>query len=90
LDEDSLIKVIREMDPIELAAFIDEMDSDDAADILILMPTKEREDVISHLQAKEKSANILDLLRYDEVFCRGIDGQRIYQSQSKLECHTDH
>lgn len=72
LDEDSLIKVIREMDPIELAALIDEMDSDDAADILILMPTKEREDVISHLQAKEKSANILDLLRYDEYSAGGL------------------
>jgi magnesium transporter len=72
LDEDSLIKVIREMDPIELAALIDEMESDDAADILILMPTKEREDVISHLQAKEKSANILDLLRYDEYSAGGL------------------
>lgn len=72
LDEDSLIKVIREMDPIELAALIDEMDSDDAADILILMPTKEREDVISHLKVKEKSANILDLLRYDEYSAGGL------------------
>ncbi|MGY6743025.1 MAG: magnesium transporter [Cecembia sp.] len=72
LDEDSLIKVIREMQPSELAGFIEKMDSDDAVDILILMPTKEREDVISYLQEKEKSANILDLLRYDEDSAGGL------------------
>jgi magnesium transporter len=36
------------------------------------MPTKDREDVISHLQEKEKSANILDLLRYDEDSAGGL------------------
>ncbi len=72
LDEDSLIKVIREMEVIELASLIDQMDSDDAADILILMPSKEREDVIAHLQEREKSANILELLRYDEDSAGGL------------------
>ncbi|PRY84728.1 magnesium transporter [Mongoliibacter ruber] len=72
LDEVSVNKVIREMEAIELASLIDEMDSDDAADILILMPSKDREDVISHLQEKEKSANILDLLRYDEDSAGGL------------------
>lgn len=72
LDEDSVNKVIRNMEANELASLIDQMDSDDAADILILMPSKEREDVISHLQEKEKSANILDLLRYDEDTAGGL------------------
>ncbi|UJP64484.1 magnesium transporter [Mongoliitalea daihaiensis] len=72
LDEDSLQKVIREMEPSELASFIEHMESDDAVDILILMPFKEREDVISHLTEKEKSANILDLLRYDEDSAGGL------------------
>lgn len=72
LEEDSLVKVIREMEPIELAALIDKMDSDDAADILILMPSRDREEVISHLQEREKSANILDLLRYDEDSAGGL------------------
>ncbi|MCL6260596.1 magnesium transporter [Aquiflexum sp. TKW24L] len=72
LDEDSLIQVIRELEPIELAGLIDQMESDDAADILILMPTKDREDVISHLQEREKSNNILDLLRYDEDSAGGL------------------
>jgi magnesium transporter len=72
LDEDSLIKVIKEMQPTELAVLIEKMDSDDAVDILILMHTKDREDVISYLQEKEKSANILDLLRYDEHSAGGL------------------
>ena len=72
LDEDSLIKVIREMEVVELASLIDQMDSDDAADILILMPSKEREEVIAHLQEREKSANILELLRYDEDSAGGL------------------
>ncbi len=72
LDEDSLSKVIREMEPSELATLIDEMDSDDAVDILILLGAKEREDVISYLKQKEKAANILDLLRYDEDSAGGL------------------
>jgi magnesium transporter len=72
LDEDSVVKVIREMEIPELAALIDQMESDDAVDILILMPPKEREEVISHLKEKEKSANILDLLRYDEDTAGGL------------------
>ncbi|SIT10041.1 magnesium transporter [Belliella pelovolcani] len=72
LDEDSLTRVIYEMEPSELAAYIDQMDSDDAVDILNLLTVREREDVISHLQEKEKSAHILDLLRYDEDSAGGL------------------
>lgn len=72
MDEDPLEQVIKELEPSELALLIDQMESDDAADILILMPVKEREDVISHLQEREKSANILDLLRYDEDSAGGL------------------
>ncbi|SNR93628.1 magnesium transporter [Belliella buryatensis] len=72
LDEDSLTKVIYEMEPTELASYIDQMDSDDAVDILNLLTIREREDVISHLQEKEKSEHILDLLRYDEDSAGGL------------------
>ncbi|MCH7402067.1 magnesium transporter [Belliella kenyensis] len=72
LDEDSLTKVIYEMEASELAAYIDQMDSDDAVDILNLLTVREREDVISNLQEKEKSAHILDLLRYDEDSAGGL------------------
>ncbi len=72
LDEDSVIKVIREMQATELAVLIDQMDSDDAADILNLMSVRDRENVISHLQEKEKSEHILDLLRYEEDTAGGL------------------
>nr|WP_262918693.1 magnesium transporter [Belliella filtrata] len=72
LDEDSLTKVIYEMEATELAVYIDQMDSDDAVDILNLLTVREREDVISNLQEKEKSAHILDLLRYDEDSAGGL------------------
>ncbi|MFD2035293.1 magnesium transporter [Belliella marina] len=72
LDEDSLIKVVREMEAPELAHYIDQMDSDDGVDILNLFSVREREDIISYLQEKEKSAHILDLLRYDEDSAGGL------------------
>ena len=72
LDENSLIKVVKEMEPSELALYIDQMDSDDGVDILNLFSVKEREVIISYLQEKEKSAHILDLLRYDEDSAGGL------------------
>ncbi len=80
LDEDSVVEIIREMEPIELAVLIDQMDSDDAADILNLIPVRDREDVISHLQEKEKSAHILDLLRYDEDTAGGLMAKEIIKA----------
>ncbi|MBS9524093.1 magnesium transporter [Litoribacter ruber] len=72
LDEDDQFKIITSMEHTELAALIDHMDSDDAVDILNQLGVNEREDVISHLQEKEKSAHILDLLRYDEDSAGGL------------------
>ncbi|WP_143962223.1 magnesium transporter [Litoribacter populi] len=71
-DEDDQYKIITAMEQTELAALIDHMDSDDAVDILNQLGVNEREDVISHLQEKEKSAHILDLLRYDEDSAGGL------------------
>ncbi|MCH7397060.1 magnesium transporter [Belliella sp. DSM 107340] len=72
LDEDSLMKVVKEMESSELALYIDQMESDDGVDILNLFSVREREDIISYLQEKEKSAHILDLLRYDEDSAGGL------------------
>ena len=72
LEEDSLVKVVKEMEASELALYIDQMDSDDGVDILNLFSVREREDIISYLQEKEKSAHILDLLRYDEDSAGGL------------------
>ncbi|EIM76405.1 magnesium transporter [Nitritalea halalkaliphila LW7] len=72
LEENAALKVAREVDPVEIAAWVEEMDSDDAVDLLNMLGSKEREDIIAHLQDKEKSANILDLLRYDEDTAGGL------------------
>jgi len=72
MEDSSLLQVVRSLEGIELAAMMDQMDSDDAADILIMMGAKEREEVISSLKVKEKSAHILDLLRYEEDSAGGL------------------
>jgi magnesium transporter len=80
LDEDSQYKVIKAMEPEELAHLIDEMESDDAVDVLNQLVVKDREDVMSHLQEKEKSAHILDLLRYDEDSAGGLMAKELIKA----------
>ncbi|MEX2593782.1 MAG: magnesium transporter [Anditalea sp.] len=80
LDEDSQYKVIKAMEPEELALLIDNMESDDAVDVLNQLVVKDREDVISHLQEKEKSAHILDLLRYDEDSAGGLMAKELIKA----------
>ncbi len=80
LDEDAQYKVIKAMEPQELALLIDYMDSDDAVDVLNQLVIKDREDVISHLQEKEKSAHILDLLRYDEDSAGGLMAKELIKA----------
>lgn len=72
LDEDPQYKVIKAMEPSELATLIDNMDSDDAVDILNQLVVKDREAVIGHLEEKEKSLHIKELLRYDEDSAGGL------------------
>ncbi|WP_114752722.1 magnesium transporter [Pleomorphovibrio marinus] len=72
LHEDLQYKAIKAMEPEELAALIDQMDSDDAVDILNQLVIKDREVVIGHLEKKEKSLYIRELLRYDEDSAGGL------------------
>jgi magnesium transporter len=72
LDDDTQIRVIKELEIQEVASLVELMDSDDGADILNLFPEREREDIISHFEDKVKSDQILDLLRYDEDTAGGI------------------
>lgn len=80
LDEDAQYKVIKAMDPEELALLLDHMDSDDAVDVLNQLVIKDREDVISHLHEKEKSAHILDLLRYEEDSAGGLMAKELIKA----------
>ncbi|MCC5936431.1 MAG: magnesium transporter [Lunatimonas sp.] len=72
LDEDSQYKVIKTMEPSELALLIDQMESDDAVDVLNQLLVKDREEVIGHLEKKEKTLHIMELLRYDDDSAGGL------------------
>ncbi|MBA4301617.1 magnesium transporter [Algoriphagus alkaliphilus] len=72
LDDVTLLKVLREIENSEIAAWIEMMDSDDGADILNLLSEKDREEVISDFQDKVKSEQVLELLRYEEDTAGGI------------------
>jgi len=72
LDEDSLTRVLKEMEVQEIAGLIECMDSDDGADILNLLSLREREEVIGYFTDRQKSEQILELLRYEEDTAGGI------------------
>jgi len=72
LDDNTLIRVFRELENPEIASFIELMDSDDAADLLNLLGEREREEVIAYFQDRLKSDQVLDLLRYEEDTAGGI------------------
>nr|WP_207758616.1 magnesium transporter [Algoriphagus lutimaris] len=72
LDEDTLTKVLKEMENPEIASLIECMDSDDGADILNLLSLREREEVIGYFTDRQKSEQILELLRYEEDTAGGI------------------
>ncbi len=72
LDEDSLTRVLKEMEAPEIAGLIEFMDSDDGADILNLLHLREREEVIGYFTDRQKSEQILELLRYEEDTAGGI------------------
>lgn len=72
LDDNTLIRVFRELENPEIASFIELMDSDDAADLLNLLGEREREEVIANFQDRLKSDQVLDLLRYEEDTAGGI------------------
>ncbi|MBS4072806.1 magnesium transporter [Algoriphagus aquatilis] len=72
LDEDTLAKVLPELEIPEIASWIELMDSDDGADIVSFFPEKEREEIIAEIQDRIKLDQILELLRYEEDSAGGI------------------
>ncbi|EON77176.1 Mg/Co/Ni transporter MgtE [Lunatimonas lonarensis] len=72
LDEDTQYRVIKAMEPSELAILIDQMESDDAVDVLNQLLVKDREEVIGYLEKKEKTLHIMELLRYDDDSAGGL------------------
>src|SRR5690606_2424768 len=78
--EDAQYKIIKAMEPQELAEQIDCMDSDDAVDVLSQLVLKDREEVISYLQEKEKSSHIVELLRYEEDSAGGLMAKELVKA----------
>ena len=72
LDEDTLAKVLPELEIPEVASWIELMDSDDGADIVSFFPENEREEIIAEIQDRIKLDQILELLRYEEDSAGGI------------------
>ncbi|MFY0628019.1 MAG: magnesium transporter [Reichenbachiella sp.] len=80
LDEDVQSKFLDNFSSEELANYIDLMDSDDGVDVLNVLPIQRREEVIASVENEEKSAHILDLLRYDEDVAGGLMGKELIQA----------
>lgn len=80
LDEDVQTKFLDNFSSEELANYIDLMDSDDGVDVLNVLPIQRREEVIASVENEEKSAHILDLLRYDEDVAGGLMGKELIKA----------
>jgi magnesium transporter len=80
LEEDTRKRFLKDFEVTEIASYIEEMDSDDAADVLNELPLKVREEVISALTNEEKTAHILDLMRYEEDVAGGLMAKELIKA----------
>lgn len=80
LDEDIRVKFLKVFSSQEIASFINNLDSDDAVDIINELPLQTREEVIAQIDSPEKSAHILDLLRYEEDCAGGLMAKELIKA----------
>ena len=80
LDEDVREKFLKVFSTGEITEIVNCLDSDDAVDILNELALKDRELVISRIESKEKEANILDLLRYDDDVAGGLMAKELIKA----------
>lgn len=80
LDEDIRVKFLKVFNSQEIASFINNLDSDDAVDIINELPLQTREEVIAQIDSPEKSAHILDLLRYEEDCAGGLMAKELIKA----------
>jgi magnesium transporter len=80
LDEDIRQRFLKVFDSQEIATFINHLDSDDAVDIINELPVQTREEVIALIENPEKSAHILDLLRYEEDCAGGLMAKELIKA----------
>lgn len=72
LYDNTLEKVLQQVETKEIASWIQLMDSDDGADIISFFSEKEREEIIAEIDDRTKLEQILELLRYEEDTAGGI------------------
>lgn len=80
LDEDTRRDFLTHFTSEEIANFVEILNSDDGADILMDLDIHVREEVIASLENEEKSANLLDLLRYDEDVAGGLMAKELIKA----------
>ncbi len=80
LDEDTRRDFLTHFTSEEIANFVEILNSDDGADILMDLDIHIREEVIASLENEEKSANLLDLLRYDEDVAGGLMAKELIKA----------
>ena len=80
LDEDTRQLFLANFSAEEIAAYVEILNSDDGADILMDLDIQSREEVIASLENEEKSANLLDLLRYDEDVAGGLMAKELVKA----------
>ncbi|MEQ6119703.1 magnesium transporter [Reichenbachiella sp. MALMAid0571] len=80
LDEDTRRDFLNNFSPEEIAIYVEILNSDDGADILMDLDIHVREEVIASLENEEKSANLLDLLRYDEDVAGGLMAKELIKA----------
>ncbi len=89
LDEEDRKKLLENMDPEQIGAFIDLLDTDDAVDLIQELDKEDREEVIQHIDDMEQAGDIVDLLQYDEDTAGGLMGTEfieVYENMSMPEC----
>ncbi|MDE5552481.1 MAG: magnesium transporter [Muribaculaceae bacterium] len=89
LDEEDRKKLLENMDPEQIGAFIDLLDTDDAVDLIQELDKEDREEVIQHIDDMEQAGDIVDLLQYDEDTAGGLMGTELIEvneNMSMPEC----
>ncbi|MFY0654056.1 MAG: magnesium transporter [Cyclobacteriaceae bacterium] len=80
LDEDLREQFLDHFSADEISDYVEVLHSDDGADILNDLDIHVREEVIASLENEEKSANLVDLLRYDEDVAGGLMAKELVKA----------
>lgn len=84
LDEEDRKKLLEDMEPEQVAHFIDLLDTDDAVDLIQELDEEDREEVIQNIEDVEQAGDIVDLLQYDEDTAGGLMGTELISVNENL------